>query len=97
MQTNKQPYSNATSNMFILIVILLFVLYMATCGDNKQPETVGYFNQGQILLPDMACPDTLIVIDAIGLNKGMALIEQGFIDASDYQIDSILHTHCVIK
>lgn len=61
------------------------------------PVPVEYFKQGQILLPDYACPDTLIVVDADGLNKGMALVEQGIIDATDYQIDSILHTHCKLK
>ncbi|MES2287748.1 MAG: hypothetical protein V4547_18805 [Bacteroidota bacterium] len=60
----------------------------------KEPVSIEYFKVGQILMPDYACPDTLIVRDAIGLNNGMALIEQGFIDATDYEIDSVLHTHC---
>lgn len=55
---------------------------------------VRFFKTGDTLLPTYACIDTLIVIDAIGLNKGMGLIEQGIIDASDSQIDSVLHKNC---
>ena len=63
----------------------------------RKPVSIAYFKQGEMLLPSYACPDTLIVINAIELNKGMALIEQGIIDATDYQIDSLLHTTCKIK
>lgn len=61
------------------------------------PVNVQYFKQCDTLLPDYVCSDTLIVQDADGLNKGMALVEQGIIDATDYEIDSILHTHCTVK
>lgn len=67
------------------------------CLKEKKPVSVEYFKPGDTLFPDYACPDTLIVVDAAGLNKGMALIEQGIIDATDQQIDSIIHTHCKIK
>ncbi len=52
---------------------------------------VPYFNDKQILLPDYVCADTLIVTDYKGLNRGMAYYEQGYFDAGDYEIDSVLH------
>lgn len=61
----------------------------------KQIKTVyvQYFNNGDTLHPDYVCPDTLIIFDAVGLNNGWALIEQGYIDPTDYDIDSLMHTH----
>jgi len=59
---------------------------------NIQP--VQYFTSGQILPPSYACPDSLIVTDFRGLNRGIAYIEQGILDAGDYQIDSVFHTFC---
>lgn len=57
---------------------------------------VPYFTQGQILLPDYACQDTLIVRDAVGLNKAMGLVEHGISgqDYGDSQLDSLFHAHC---
>ena len=65
----------------------------------KEPVSVEYFKQGQILLPDMVCSDTLIVVDAIGLNKAFAPIEQGISgnDYGDMQYDSLFHQYCKIK
>jgi hypothetical protein len=60
----------------------------------KQPVSVEYFKAGDILYPDYACPDTLVVVNADKLNKDMALIEQGIIDATDGEIDSVLHLSC---
>ena len=65
--------------------------------DYAKVVPVEYFKQGQLLEPDYACPDTLIVKDAVGLNKAMGLIEQGVIDATDYEIDSVLHAYCEVK
>lgn len=76
--------------LFILAIII-------SCNSKKAPADIEYYKQGEVLNPSYVCPDTLIVTDAKGLNKGMALVEQGFIDATNYQIDSILHTHCIIK
>lgn len=63
----------------------------------KVPVDVPYFNQNQILLPDYVCSDTLIVVDASGLNKAMAYYEQGFNDFGDAQLDSMFHRYCKIK
>jgi len=62
-----------------------------------QPEKIEYFKPGQVLYPDYACTDTLIVMDADGLNRDIKAIEQGLIDATDDEIDSILHLYCIIK
>ncbi len=61
------------------------------------PVSVEYFKQGDTLLPDYACPDTLIVIDAAGLNKAIAPIEQGFEDATDGNISTVMYQYCIIK
>jgi hypothetical protein len=63
----------------------------------KLTVKVDYYKNGDVLLPSYACVDTLIVLDADGLNADMALIEQGVIDGTDSDIDSILHIHCKIK
>ncbi len=57
------------------------------------PVYVEYFKHGQVLEPDMSCPDTLIVMDAEGLNRAFAPIEQGITgrDFGDYQYDSLFH------
>ena len=62
----------------------------------KEPVKVDYFKPGQILYPDMACPDTLIVRDAAGLNLAMGYIEQGISgqDFGDYQYDSLFKVYC---
>lgn len=80
--------------------ILLFALIaclFASCRDSKKVVDVEYFKQGQILLPDYACPDTLIVKDAAGLNKAFAYVEQDISWGSDADIDSLIHIYCVIK
>ena len=85
-------------SLMMTIGIALITYGVVTClPPKKQPVYVEYFKDGQILLPDYVCTDTLIVLDAKGLNKGMAFIEQGFIEATDDQIDSILHSHTKIK
>ena len=61
----------------------------------KQPVYVEYFTQGQILYPDYACPDTLIVRDAAGLNKAMAYVEQDISWGSDADCDSLIHCYAV--
>jgi hypothetical protein len=92
-----------------ILPALLIILTLASCNfqsnaerhfksdiSNIQPAPVSieYFKKDQVLMPSYACPDTLIVVNAKRLNNGMAYIEQGFIDATDGQIDSILHSNC---
>lgn len=83
-------------------ILMAFGLMFITLGivTNKRPEkkpvAVEYFKQGQILLPDQSCPDTLIVMDAAGLNKAFAPIEQGISgqDFGDTDYDNLFHQFC---
>jgi len=101
----KQFFKSVVTTIVPLWFFIMSLMYYGIfiMGKKSQPAAittpvkVEYFKAGDTLLPDYVCPDTLIVRDADGLNKGMALVEQGYIDATDYQIDSILHTHCAIK
>ncbi len=65
--------------------------YYKGCTGHLKPVSVDYFKDGQILLPDYACPDTLIVIDAESLNANFAYYEQKKDWGSDADIDSLLH------
>lgn len=67
-----------------------------TC-EQKKPIYVEYWKTGDTLLPDNICPDTLIVVDAIGLNKAMAYYEQGLDNPTEYALDSTMHVYCTIK
>jgi len=60
------------------------------------PVQVEYFKNGQILYPDYAITDTLIVRDAAGLNKAMAPEEQGLHAYGDAEIDSLFHVYCEV-
>ena len=83
-----------------LISATYFVAYVKDNEFNdsvKSPVNVEYFKKGDVLLPDYACSDTMIVVDAIGLNKDIALIEQGIIESSDSEIDSTFHLYCSVK
>lgn len=51
----------------------------------------GYYD-GEVLLPDYAHPDTLIVVDAKSLNMAMK-----HSDGSDGNISYILHVYCYSK
>lgn len=67
------------------------------CKGHAVDLSIEYFKQGDILYPDYAVPDTLIVIDAAGLNKAIAPIEQGFEDATDGNIAAVMYKYCIIK
>jgi len=58
------------------------------------PVYVEYFKINDTIFPSYVCDDTLIVIDAIGFNKDMGLVEQGIIEGSDSGLDSITHLYC---
>ncbi len=83
--------------------LLTVLLILCSCKNEinpipeKLPVEVKYFNEGDTLYPDYACQDTLIVIDAKGLNKAMELIEQGIIEGTDESLDSTFHCYCRIK
>lgn len=97
---------------FALIALVYFSLYVEDNefprsryeldSDNiireyTPPVEVTYFYNGEVLLPDYANPDTLIVTNAEALNEAMAPIEQGLVDAGDGDIAEVLYRYCVVK
>ncbi len=60
----------------------------------KLTVSVQYHNVGDTLLPSYVCNDTMIVVDAVGFNRDMGLVEQGIIDATDSELDSLTHLYC---
>lgn len=86
-------------NHYLLAALFVIAILLLGC-ENTNPTNYtqsNYFNVGDTLYPDYACSDTLIVINAKGLNRDMALIEQGMIYASDSSIDSVIHLYCFPK
>lgn len=53
------------------------------------------YEDKQLLLPDMVCPDTLIVVDGVSLTKELndSLQNTGF--GSDSDINNLLHKYCL--
>lgn len=93
--------NNLKPMIIACIVISIFALFeFGYCinrdiiNKGKQPVHVEYFKAGDILEPDYAIPERLIVVDATGLNKDMALIEQGIIEATDGEIAAVFYKHC---
>lgn len=81
----------------LLIIICIGFIPNPDNQIKNSVEYIEYFKKGQALLSDMVCPDTLIVVDEVGLNTDMGLIEQGIKDATDYELKTIFYTHCKIK
>jgi hypothetical protein len=84
------------AKILALIVIFAYIAYRAIDGHLHPKEPVykpnrADFRHGEILLPDYACSDTLIVINAERLNH-----EINECDGGDGDIDSILHRNCII-
>jgi hypothetical protein len=86
-----------------ITALLLISLFADNCSDlpttqNNDPVCEGYYKNGEVLLPFYS-NDTLIVVDADGLNKAFALTEYGCIndDLGDAGYDSLFHQYCIIK
>lgn len=79
------------------IAIFLFCSCSKQSRLDKKPVYVQYFKLGEVLLPDYAITDTLIVIDAIGLNKAVGLFEQGIIEGTDRNIVDVFYKFCIVK
>lgn len=81
----------------ILIASAVVMMGIISCKEEKKVVDVAYFKDMQILPPDIACSDTLIVVDADGLNKAFAPVEQGLAghDWGDEQYDSLFHIYCL--
>lgn len=58
-------------------------------------EYVEYFKQGDTIYPSYVCQDTMVVVDAEGFNRDMGKIEQGLIDGTDGDLDSLQHLYCI--
>lgn len=76
-----------------LIITLCITLYSCSV----KPVYVEYFKIGDVLAPDYAIADSLIVVDAYNLNLKMGEIEQGKIDATDGEIANVFYQYCKIK
>jgi hypothetical protein len=81
----------------IIFIALASIIRFSFVPNDIEPVEVEYFKNGQVLLPDYSCVDTLIVTNADELNKIVSYIEQRLIDDTDYTMDSIFHSHCKIK
>lgn len=79
----------------LLIVITAFAIvpadYLRTKTVDKITLPGEKYTAGEIVYPDYAHEDTLIVVDPVGLNKA---IEQ--CDGTDYEISTALHRYCAI-
>lgn len=66
--------------------------------EQKQLVYVEYFKEGDVLPPESPLGgDTLVVVCPTLLNKAIAPYEQGQIEYTDKQLDSIFHMYCIIK
>lgn len=80
-------------------ILILSFATLAACQHRAQftPAPVNYFNVNDTLLPDYAIQDTLIVVDAISLNKEIAYYEQQKDFGSDSDIANLFYKYCRIK
>ena len=60
-------------------------------GKNRYKQNRADFKPGEIILPDYAHLDTVIVINAPALNEAIEKC-----DGSDYEINAILHRYCAV-
>lgn len=75
-----------------LCLAIIALMYVAKFKQPYKPvfkQNRADFKNGEIILPDYAHDDTLVVVDSEGLNKG---IED--CDGTDGDIDSVLHRFC---
>lgn len=77
-----------------LFFILPLFIASCSCTSKKTPVYIEYFKNGQIIPPDGLCEDSLIVIDAVSLNKAVSGYEQGFYMCGDDELDSVFHKYC---
>ena len=78
-----------------LAIMGIMALAQAIKKVKKQPaiefkQDRANFKNGEILLPDYAHTDTIVVMDADGLNEAIEKV-----DGSDGEIDSVLRLFCV--
>jgi len=95
-------------NLIALIIIGLLILSFSTsCKfqsnaerhyqsdiSDIQLDTLNSFKDGDILYPDYACPDTLIVMNGVELDKVFRTTSLPIV-GSDNETDSVLHRYCL--
>lgn len=92
--TTSNKYFAMAGLCFIIMAVM--VLYKSvTILQNRASKTEfkqdrANFKNGEILLPDYAHTDTIVVMDADGLNEAIEKV-----DGSDGEIDSVLRLFCV--
>ncbi len=75
--------------------LLLIAGLITTAYHKKESQTAKVpeapqFKAGQMILPDYAVLDTLIVVDPVGLNRDIVNA------ASDWEIANVMYLHCAI-
>jgi len=73
----------------LLIVGAITMAYHKKESQTAAPEAPQY-KMGEILLPDYAHSDTLIVVNAPALNREIVNAE------TDGEINEVLHKHCAV-
>lgn len=78
--------------LFLSFLLAIAAGYLVYLYDKQQQDVINirHFMNGDIL-------DSLIVVDAIGLNEAMAPYEQGLTEYTTAQIDSIFNKYCKHK
>lgn len=91
---------NQTYQLLAVIAIFAAISYVAITSEQIQPasrpemvfkENRADFKAGEILLPDYAHDDTLIVVNPDGLNAEIEMC-----DGSDGDISAVLHRYCAV-
>lgn len=83
----------ASNIMLYLFLALIFALLIRGARMERKQEykqTRAEFRAGEIILPDYAHDDTLIVINPDGLNNAIEKV------STDWEIDGVLHRFCAV-
>lgn len=71
----------------------LLLLTLITIITGCYSECDGDYKNGDVIYPDYAISDTLIVLDACGLNKDLKRLKP----STDLEICNVFHRHCGLK
>lgn len=74
---------------FVVVGGIFILLYFRSKSHIQHPGS--QYIAGEIIYPDYAHGDTLVVIDPDGLNDAMAVSE-----GTDWDINTILHRYCAV-
>jgi len=88
-----EPAKKSIGMDIIGLMLIISVFVMAYHKKENQPSKEPmppHFEVGQMLLPDYAVPDTLIVVDPVGLNREIVNSK------TDWEIAGTMYRHCAI-